>query len=519
MRRLLLTSAVALAIGGLASVATAADSPVKGGTANVIVQPEPPGLVAGMFGNAPSQVVAGSIYEGLVRLGPDLKPQPAFADSWEISPDGLVYTFKLHPGVKFHDGHPATAEDVVFSFDKFLRELHTRTRGVLEHVEKIEALDPLTVRFTLKHPFGPLMTSLEVGSGPIMPKHIYEGSEFKTNPANAKPIGTGPFKFKEWVKGSYIHLVRNDEFHEKGQPYLDEIYYHIIPDGAARAIAYETGKIDVLPGGSIENFDVDRLAKLPGSCMTTKGWEFFAPLAFMWLNNREGPMADKRFRQAVMYAMDRDFARDVIWNGLGKVATGPVARPTKFYTDDVKPYPHDPAKAKALLKEMGYKGQTVRLLPLPYGETWLRWGEAVRQNLEDVGIKIETVATDVPGWNQKLAQWDYDIAFTFIYQYGDPAVGVARSYVSSQIAKGTPWNNVEGYSNPEVDALFEKGGAAPAAERAAIYAKIQKLLVEDVPVAWLTELEFPTIYRCKVKNLVTTAIGVNDGFQDTWIEK
>ena len=96
-------------------------------------------------------------------------------------------------------------------------------------------------------------------------------------------------------------------------------------------------------------------------------------------------------------------------------------------------------------------------MPLPYGETWQRWGEAVKQNLQDVGINIETVATDVPGSNQKIGDWDYDIAFTYLYQYGDPALGVARNYVSSQIAKGQLFNNVEGYSNPEIDKLFADG--------------------------------------------------------------
>src|SRR5699024_536734 len=135
--------------------------------------------------------------------------------------------------------------------------------------------------------------------------------------------------------GSYIHLVRNDNYHVEGQPYLDEIYWHVIPDAASRAVAYENGEIDVLPGGSIENFDVPRLAELDNTCMTTKGWEYFAPLAWMWLNNREGPLADKRVRQAITYAIDKEFAQEVVWNNQGRVATGPVNSVTRFYTDDV----------------------------------------------------------------------------------------------------------------------------------------------------------------------------------------
>jgi peptide/nickel transport system substrate-binding protein len=169
---------------------------------------------------------------------------------------------------------------------------------------------------------------------------------------------------------------------------------------------------------------------------------------------------------------------------------------------------------------MGYDGEEVRLLPLPYGETWQRWAEAVKQNLEEVGINVVIEATDVAGWNQKVSQWDYDIAFTYLYQYGDPALGVARTYISSNIAKGSPWNNVEGYRNERVDELFaEAATAVTAEERQALYDEVQEILVEDVPVAWLLELEFPTIYRCEVKDLVKTAIGVNDGFKDAYIEE
>ncbi|MGY3148304.1 peptide/nickel transport system substrate-binding protein [Bradyrhizobium sp. USDA 3397] len=496
-----------------------AQEPKTGGVINAVIQPEPPGLMLAQVQNGPTQMVSGNIFEGLLRYSPKLDPLPELAESWSVSEDAKTYTFKLKKGVTWHDGKPFTAADVLFSIE-MLKQTHARARTNLAQVDKIETPDDHTVVFTLKQPFGPFLGIFEVGSMPMVPKHLYAGTDWKTNPYNNAPIGTGPFMFKEWQKGSFIRLVKNPNYHEKGKPYLDEIYWQIIPDAAARSVAYETGKVDVLPGGSVENFDVPRLSKLKDTCVTGAGWEFFSPLAWLWLNNRQGPLADKRVRQAIMYAVDRDFAKDVIWNGLGKVATGPSASTIKFYTDDVKKYPYDPAKAKALLKEAGYKGEKIRLLPLAYGETWQRWGEAVKQNLQDVGMTIETIATDVAGGNQKIAEWDYDIAFTYLYQYGDPALGVGRNYVSSNIAKGQVFNNVEGYSNPEIDKLFAEGAVAtPDSKRKEIYEKAQKILVEDVPVAWMLELQFPTIMRCKVKNLITTGIGVNDGFKDAWLDK
>src|SRR5258705_3983011 len=125
----------------------------------------------------------------------------------------------------------------------------------------------------------------------------------------------------------------------------------------------------------------------------------------MWINNRSSRTAINKSRQAIMCTVDRDHAKDVIWTGRGKVATGPSASTIKFYTDDVPKYPFDPAKAKALLKEAGYKGEKVRLMPLPYGETWQRWGAAVKQNLMDVGMNIATIATEVPRSRQKIGDW------------------------------------------------------------------------------------------------------------------
>lgn len=514
MRNFLISTILAT---GLALPAAAQEA---GGRLDIVVQPEPPSLMLGLVQNGPTQLVAGDIYESLLRYDTDLNPQPSLAESWEISDDALTYTFNLREGVKWHDGEDFNADDVVFSVDEFLRETHPRLRVSLEHVESVTALDDHTVEFKLKNPFGPFIGVFENGTMPMIPKHIYEGTDYANNPANNTPIGTGPFKFEEWNKGSYIHLVKNEEYYLEGKPYLDEVYYRVVPDAASRAVAFENGEVDVLPGGSVENWDVQRLTAMDGVCSTGQGWEYFAPHAMAWLNTREGPTANKDFRKALMYAMDREFVRDVIWNGFGKVATSPVSSKTNFYSDDTIMYDQDQDKAREHLEAAGYDGETVRILPLPYGETWQRWAEAMKQNLEEVGVNVELVATDVAGWNQKQSEWDFDIAFTYLYQYGDPALGVARSYLSSNIAKGSPWNNVAGYENPEVDAMFaEAAVAATPEERQEIYTKVQQTLVDDVPVAWLLEIEFPTIYRCEVKDLVTTAIGVNDGLRDAWVEK
>ncbi len=509
---------LALAGAAFAQATPTSGAPKPGGTANAVIQPEPPGLMLAMVQNGPTQMVAGNIYEGLLRYDSALKPLPGLAESWSMGDDGKTYTFKLVKNATWHDGKPFTADDVIFSVE-LLRQTHARARGNLARVASVTAPDPYTVVFTLSEPFGPFLGIFEVGSLPMIPKHIYAGTDYKTNPANNTPIGTGPYMFKEWKKGSYIRLVKNPNYHVAGKPYLDEIYWHVIPDAAARAVAFETGKVDILPAARsrISTCSASPRSRAPARRRRAGSSSARCPGSGSTTARARWPT--RRSASGVLRAGPR------LRPGRGlERARQAGHRPVRLHRALPRPkaakYSYDPAKAKALLKESGYKGETVRLLPLPYGETWQRWAEAVKQNLEDVGIKVELVATDVAGWNQKTSDWDYDIAFTYLYQYGDPALGVGRNYVTSQIAKGSPFNNVEGYSNPSVDEAFAKGAVAVGDDqRRPIYDAVQKTLVEDAPNAWLLELQFPTITRCKVHDLVTTGIGVNDGFRDAWIDR
>lgn len=504
----------------------AAEQPQRGGTLNIVVQPEPPLLILGLNQQGPTQTVAGKIYEGLLTYDHDLNPMPGLAKSWEVSQDGKTYTFHLEEGVTWHDGKPFTAGDVVFSTTEFLMETHPRARANFARAEAITALDEYTVEFRLKEPFPAFLLAFEVSSAPMMPAHIYKGTDYRNNPMNKTPIGTGPFKFKEWVKGSHIHLTRNDAYWQQGKPYLDEIYFKVIPDAASRAVALESGSIQQSQYNAIEPFDVQRLSALPHLELDLKGYEFVAPLAWIEMNHRVEPFNDKRFRQAIMYALDREFIRDRIWFGLGRVATGPVNQATKFYEPDVRDYSFDREKATALLDEMGLEPDgngvraTVKFLPMPYGETWTRLAEYIKQSLGKVGIKVVLESSDAAGWVQRVSNWDYEMTTNFLYQYGDPALGVSRTYISDNIRKGVMFSNTMGYENPEVDRLFAEAAMETDPEqRQDLYSKVQKILVEDVPVAWLMEMQFPTLKDKRLKGAITTAIGVNETYADAWLTK
>ena len=513
----------ALTLGAHALAAAADEKPVSGGTLNMIVQPEPPSLMLGLNQLGPTQFAAGKIYQSLLTYGPDLKPLPSLAQSWTISSDGLTYTFVLQKGVKWHDGQPFTAADVVFSADKFLREVHPRLRAIMnQRVASVTAEGDDKVVFKLKEPFSPFIYVFEVSTMPIVPKHIYDGTDYRNNPANNTPIGTGPFMLKEWKRGSYIHLVKNPNYWKPGLPYLDDIYLRVIPDSASRSVAFEQGTVDVLRGGDIENFDVKRLQKLPGVASTMAGWEMFSPNLLLVMNLRRAPFDKKEVRQAIMHALDRNFILKNIFYGIGRVATGPIASTTLYYDKNVTDYNYDMAKAKKMLADAGVKPSdyTIHLLPVPYGSLWDRLAEYTKQQLEQLGFKVVIDATDAGGWAQKVGNFDFDVTMNFLYQYADPAIGVGRNYVTSNIIKGTPFGNNEGYSNPEVDRLFEAAPVASSADaRQTMYTQVQKILVDDVAVGFLTELQYVTLYRPKIHNLVTTGIGLNETLDTTWISK
>ncbi|AZR92772.1 peptide ABC transporter substrate-binding protein [Bordetella trematum] len=527
VRRALLQGALAAAALLSTATASAADpQPQYGGVLTAILNPEPPNLNVALQQVGTTQMVAGKIYESLLTYSFDLKPQPSLAKSWEVSPDQLTYTFHLQPNVSWHDGKPFSADDVVFTYTKVLANT-PRTRTLMANVESVTAPDPQTVVFRLKQPYSAFLYAFDIGGGVILPKHLYDvDTPMAQNPHNNAPVGTGPFKFKHWERGSYIELVKNPAYWKEGRPYLDGITYRVIPDAASRRLALEQGTVQQAWLQDIEPFDIPRVSKLPHINTTQKGFEYWSTMHWIELNGARKPMDDKRFRQAIMYALNRDFITEKIMFGMGTVATGPLHHNTRFYDANVKRYPYDPEKAIALLDEMGLKpdakGVRVRLglIPNPYGEMQRRIAEYTKQNLGKVGIEVNIENTDVGGWTTRMGNWDFDMAYNGVFQYGDPAIGVSRTYVSSNIKKGLPFTNTSQYSNPKVDELFEQASRATSdEERQKLYTEVQQILVEDVPLAWINDTNYSIFLDKRVHDAVTTGLGAVDTYADAWMSK
>jgi peptide/nickel transport system substrate-binding protein len=239
------------------------------------------------------------------------------------------------------------------------------------------------------------------------------------------------------------------------------------------------------------------------------------------MNERKPPFNNVRVRQAVMHAINRKFVVDNIYFGMGKIATGPIASTTLFYDKNVPTYDFNMKKARAIIQESGVNvaATPVKILSFPYGAAWDRLAEYTKQSLEQLGFKVDIEATDAGGWAKRLGDFDFDLSFNFTYQYGDPALGVARHYLSTNAVKGSPFVNNQGYSNPKVDTLLTSAASAPAGERQKLYSEAQNILAAEVANGYLFEMEYPTFYRKNIKNLVKTGIGLNETFDDVYIEK
>ncbi len=508
------------AAGTAAALALSAAAQERGGSLKVALHPEPPSAVAGISGLGAAQILYSKIYEGLFTYDFDLTPRGLLAKSWEVSDDNLTFTVQLKQDVRWHDGEAFDAEDVITSYNVFSKE-NPNLAVLAAQIEKAEATGTHEVAFHLKSPMPALIYGLALGGMAIIPDHIYGGdASFRENPMNETPVGTGPFKLDEWEKGNFIKLVRNDDYHVDGHPYLDELFFVIIPDSQGRAVAFEQGAIDVVSASNLELFDVERLGKTDGAQITNQGWEFFSPHAFVWLNNDKPPFDDQKFRQALNYAMDKEFIRDVVFGGLAEPTKGAIGSRTRFFDPETEAYTYDPQKARKLVEESSYDGREIQLLPASFlGSSWSRLAEYQIQALKDVGINATLNSMDYGSFLKRLANRDYDMAHMYLYQRGDPAIGVSRNFLSVAAKAGSPWNNVAMYRDEETDRLLNAADTATVTEeRAELYSKAQRRIAEHAPVIWLAELDFPTIYKSRVKDLITSASGLSSNFANVWVQ-
>ena len=369
------------------------------------------------------------IYETLVMEDADLKIQPLLAESWEVSEDGRVWTFHLNKGIKFHDDTPFDASAVKFSFEYNPAPY----RALPRYTESIETPDEYTVKFVLNKPYAPLLR--DISMDPIMsPTAVDENGEFKS------PIGTGPFKLDEWVKGQKITLVRNENYW-RGSPKLEKVVFKIVPDASARAMALETGEIDLTGHragrGVLYVSDIPRLREEP----EIKIVEGYTQPCVNWIqfNTEEEPFSDLEVRKAVYYALDtQKMITSVLGGTAAPLLKGPLSMPSTEHllNQNLTWYPYNPEIAKELLTEAGWKdtdGDGIRdrdgerlkvtFVLSTHHPDLPKIAEIAQAQLKEIGMDVELQIVEYGAQQMLFEKGQYDMMMQMgVCGHGDPSL-------------------------------------------------------------------------------------------------
>jgi peptide/nickel transport system substrate-binding protein len=442
------------------------------------------------------EVVHYNILEGLTKINVDGSVTPLLAESWSASPDGKTYTFKLKKGIKFQDGEPFDAAAVKFSFERAKAEGSTNKakKAVFDNISSVATPDPLTAILVLNN------------ADATIPFRLGENTAVILSPKSAattatKPVGTGPYTFDSWQKGSAISLVKWPGYRNPGAIKIGKVTFRFIPDPAAQVAAMLAGDIDGMPRGmppqSLKQFQADKRFMVEIGETAGKG--------IMTINNKRPPLNDVRVRRALMHAIDRKAFIDGALEGLGKPIGSHFAPTDAGYVDLTKVYPYDPEKAKALLKEAGVATPLNLTLTLPPPQYARKGGEIIAAQLAKVGViaKIENV---------EWAQW---LSGTFKGNFDLTIVNHAEPLDYMQYANTAYY---WGYDSPAFRELAAKHAAAGSVrERSEYWVAMQKKLAEDAVNAYIFNPAQVTVSKRGLKGLwASSPIFANDVSALSW---
>ena len=532
------TAAAPTATTGAAAAPTTAPAPTAaaGATTATAGSPKPGGrIIIGTLGEAQSinpllsnetegQWRDKLLFEEFVELDLDtLLPKPNIAKEWTISPDGTEYTFSLRDDVKFSDGQPLTADDVSFTLHGILTKdvasvLVPRFNGIkgasafssgeAPTISGVQVVDPHTLKIVLDQPNAAFLSNLR-WLRPL-PKHLLEGKDLKNDPFFQKPVGAGPFVFKSWSNGQDYVADRNPNYWESGKPYLDGFIHRVIADSQTLVIALQTAQIEgseyALPTQADQlkaTGNLTVLVKPQG--VDTNGWSF---------GQKNNPaLKDPRVRRAIAMALDTNrFSSDFLL-GLGKPAKSPVPPGSWAYDATLQPIPFDPQGAKQLLQEAGVSNLKVRATANAGNHFREDWVTFTQQSLADIGV---TVQPDIKEWTQ-VVQEGTDGTFELICPtFAAVLVDPDELYISLY---STSPRNVLGYSNPDMDKLLDQGRREiDQTKRKQIYAQIQQLILQDVPVFYAWDRPFVSVTSTKYAGYKNTILNFFNELED-WYQQ
>ena len=411
-----------------------------------------------------------NIYQGLVSFDTEGRIIPCLADSWNISEDGTVYTFRLREGVFFHNGRALTSDDVIYSLERIRDEATGYPLSWPKNIEALTSWENGRIRIELKEPYAPFLS--ELADAAIIPAEAVASLA-------AKPVGTGPFRMVEWVTGQHVRLERFDDYWEAGLPYLDSVTFRIIPDPSTAIINLKAGAVHAIPRLSPDvAWEVEAspgLKLLQGPMNVVQ---------LMALNQAREPFTDQRIRQVINYAIDKDLLIEgAAWGFGSKLGSNMSPVMEAYYTDLSDYYPYDPVKAKTLMAAAGYPdGFTVTLsLPASY-DLHVKTGEMVAAMLAEVGIRAEIELVEWGTWLERIyTKRDYDMTIVGFTGKLDPHTVLSR--YESDYAR-----NFCNFRNREYDILIQEGlRITDVARRQEIYRRCQEILAEEAVAVYIMD--------------------------------
>lgn len=483
-------------------------------------------LIPMLSSDSASHDIAGLIFNGLVKYDKGVNLVGDLAESWEVSQGGLQFTFKLRRGVTWHDGHPFTARDVLFGFQTITNpNTPTAYAEDFRQVKKAEALNDYTFRVTYDKPFAPALTSW--GNLVVLPKHLLEGKEIAKSELGRRPVGTGPYRFREWISRDRVILEANPNYFE-GRPYLDRYVVRVIPDLATMFLELKAGGLDLMGLTPIQykRQTDDRFFR-----EDYRKYRYLAnAYTYLGYNLLEPKFKDRRVRQALSYAIDKEEIIKVVMLGLGVPATGPYKPGLWFYNPDVKKYPFDPAKALALLKEAGWEDRDGDGILDKGGEPFeftvmtnegnpvrQRTAVVIQERLKKIGIRMKIRVIEWSAFiNDFIDKKDFEATI----------LGWTTGFEPDQFdiwhssKTGKKELNFISFKNPEVDELLEKGRRTFDQEkRKAIYFRLQEILAEEQPYTFLYVPEALPIVHSRVYGIEPSPLGISYNLYRWYVPK
>ncbi|HOA93475.1 MAG TPA: ABC transporter substrate-binding protein [Quisquiliibacterium sp.] len=492
---------LAATVLALALAATANAQPKTGGTIAVGLAQDPAIVDPIRTGTFTERQLSTPVYEGLFDIDPKGQAVPLLAESYTVSDDLKTWRMKLRPGVKFHDGTPFDAAAVIANLDRTSNPANRcRCLTTMSLFQGWKALDPMTVEITLKAPNAAMPTILADAPGIMV-----SPTAFKADPQGigVKPVGTGPFKFVEWVRNSRFVVERNPDYWQKGKPYLDRVVFRGMQNIETREAAFKSGQTDIIMQPTLH---------FVSTMKNDRRHDVYSPAGFgtegVYMNLKKPPLDDMRVRRAVAHAMDRELINRTLGFGVSTLAYSPFGKGMSMIQQPVAEYPKfDLAKAQALVKEYGKPVE----FTLSYNNTpsTRHLAQSLQEMWAKAGIKVQLEAFDQNRLVQNMSSKQFEASIYRFTGRADPHVN-AFTFFHSQFAAINPSQNYGGYVSKRADELLEQGMAtADPAKRAAIYSEFARVLNQEVlPYAYLFNVTDTIVAKKHVKGLTVIPDGL-----------